>query len=202
MYGNYQGTRYGLGLDPIAAQSIGTGIAVGGGFATAAVAGTSLAVPVVGAAIAGATLLVGLFLNRKKPAQKVATTQIANEVEGLMKENLLAWKQSDKTIVEQQQALANFDGLWNRFVELTAEDPQMGSPGKQAVVDRKREPQGGDNLPGIDWFAFYRDPIANDTARQLTKAESFLPSSLTKDGNADWGLILPIGIFALVFMID
>lgn len=138
---------------------LGTAASIAGTFAGAAAApgalvGASLAVPIIGAAIAGVTLAIGLFMNRMGPKQKVYTTKIVDDAEPLVQRNLAAWQASNKTKSEQLQALQNFDQVWASIVA-ACNVSQLGQPGQNCVNDRK---PGGK----VDWFAYYRDPIAND----------------------------------------
>lgn len=110
----------------------------------------------IGLAITGITLAVTAFLNRKRPQQKIKATQITNEYESLMQQNLAAWEASGHTTSEKAQALANFDGLWHDFVR-TVSDPALGDPGSRAVPERSRGGQW-------DWASYYRDPIATSEA--------------------------------------
>jgi len=131
-----------------------TAFSSGSSIAVAAIAGKSLAVPVIGAAIAGVTLAIGLWMNRRGPKQKVYTTQIVNEAEPLLQQNLDAWNASNKTRSEQAQALQNFDQIWSAVVA-ACDRPELGNPGQACINDRK---------PGgrWDWAAYYRTPILND----------------------------------------
>ena len=120
------------------------------------VAAGSLAVPVIGAAIAAVTAVVGIFMARaaKYHAQEAATTQIVDQAEQLMKQNLAAWQASNKTQSEQAQAEANFQNIWTQVVNACS-NPQFEDPGKRCIADRSRSGQW-------DWFSYYLDPIAND----------------------------------------
>lgn len=138
---------------------VGTIGSIAGTFAGAAAApgalvGASLAVPVIGAAIAGITLAVSLFMNRLGPKQKVYTTKIVNDAEPLMKQNLAAWNASNKTRSEQAAALNNFDQVWSAVVA-ACDRTELGAPGQACVNDRKA---GGK----WDWFSYYRSPIESD----------------------------------------
>lgn len=113
-----------------------------------------LAIPIVGAAIAGVTLAISAFINRKGPQQKRASSYIVDEEEKLLKANLAAWGSSNKTVAEQQQALANFTIVWEE-TKTKLNDPSLGEPGQRGIADRTR---GGK----WDWFNYYYDPIAND----------------------------------------
>lgn len=144
--------------------------------ATGTLAAGSLAVPVIGAAIAGVTLAISLFLNRNAQyfGEESATTQIVNQAAVLLKQNLDAWNSlsaQDKTAANQQQALANFDGVWQQVVQACnntayshGSDATGLSPGARCVADRAGTAHGGNGK--YDWYAYYRDPIANDTIYQ------------------------------------
>lgn len=109
----------------------------------------------IGIGVAGVTVALSYLLSRQRPARKVATTQIVDEVEPLLQKNLADYMNGPRTVSSQTQALANFDAGW-QFVVDNCGIPEMGEPGKWCVNDRKRGGQW-------DWFARYRDPIANDS---------------------------------------
>jgi hypothetical protein len=135
----------------ISSAAIASGSSIGSSATWLAAAGGP-----IGAAVAGATIALVYLFNRKRPARKVATTQIVDEVEPLLQQSLAGYLAGPRTQSSQAQALANFDAGW-QFVVDNCGIPDMGEPGKWCVNDRKR---GGK----WDWFARYRDPIANDTA--------------------------------------
>jgi len=157
---------------------------------TGAIAAGSALVPVIGAAIAGVTLAVGLFLNRNAEyfAQAKATTGIVNEAEVYMKQNLAAWQSSDKTKADQQQAIDNFNTLWSQVVQACS-SPQYGGPGQRCVSDRQRGGQW-------DWFSYYLDPIAGDPNVKPDKFETAtndVVSGVTGAiANLNMGSLLPI----------
>lgn len=153
---------------PVLQPTLNTAIASGASIGTAAALGSSLAIPIIGAAVAGVTLAIGLWINRLGPKQKIATTKIVNEAEPYLKQNLDAWNSSKKTVSDQKQALVNFDNIWLQ-VEQTCSQSQYGEPGYRCIQDRM--PQGmtvtinGNSYTGNgkwNWFSYYRDPIAND----------------------------------------
>jgi hypothetical protein len=114
------------------------------------------AVPVIGAAVAGVTLGLQLLFNRKGPKQKRITTEIVNELEPHLKANLDAYFAGPRTRASQAAAVKNFDDAWAWLTSAQAcGNPDLGNPGKACIADRAR---GGK----WDWFAYYRDPIAND----------------------------------------
>jgi hypothetical protein len=139
----------------VSAPSIAGGILTAGGSSSiAAAAWGTLAIPVIGAAVAGVTIGLTLLFARKGPKQKVATTKIVDQVEPLLEENLQGYLNGPRTRAAQEQALQNFLAGW-QFVVEHCDIPEMGEPGKRCVSERAR---GGK----WDWFALYYDPIAND----------------------------------------
>jgi hypothetical protein len=138
----------------------------GAGIGIAALAGSSAAkaaIPFVGPALVGVSIAFSLWKARKGPYQKVATTQIVNEAEPILQDNLKAYFEGPRTTETQAWALANFDDIWNQIEQLCG-DPAMGEPGRRCIAERRRGgvapwcPSGS----GCDWFILYRDPIAND----------------------------------------
>lgn len=146
-------THRGLGN---AAATAGVAVQAGGAVATSIAAGTAW-VPVVGPVVAGVSLAIGLIASRKGPRQKIAATQIVDELEPELKRNLEGYFSGPRTVSSQAQALANFDQAW---AILTSSDylgnPELGEPGRRGIKDRSREGKW-------DWFAYYRDPIEADT---------------------------------------
>lgn len=182
------------GVPAILAAGASASAAAAGG--TASILGMSLgvAVPVIGVAIAGATLAISMFLNRNAEyfAQAKATTGIVDEAEGYLKRNLEAWQQSGKTSDEQAVALNNFDQIWGQVVK-ACEIPAYGNPGHACVNDRTR---GG----RWDWFSYYRDPIANDpnVHSAVSQVEDTISQMFSGSGGTDLLPLLIVGGVALV----
>ena len=184
---SYVATRRGFGAT--AGQVVQTGVALGspvgaavGGGALAASTGiaASLAVPIVGAAIAGVTLLItSLIQNSGCGPTCIQASDYANQAEPLLRQNLNAYFSLPKPRSQSAQAaaLANFDAVWGKAVQLW-QDPSLGNAGKKAISDRQAgactwkqtatyspdimaagEPQIGQCW---SWFSGYRDPISND----------------------------------------
>ena len=135
------------------AMATHAGVVAGTSTATGFMA-SSLAVPVIGAVVAGVVLALTLLFNRKGPKQRVATTEIVNKVEPLLQENLAGYMAGPRTVSSQAQALENFKAGWAYVVEY-CDTPAMGNPGQACVRDRQ---PGGQ----WDWRSYYYDPIAND----------------------------------------
>jgi len=134
---------------PIASTAIASGTSLASSATWLAAAGGP-----IGLAVVGVTTALTLLFSRKKPKQKVATTEIVNSVEPYLQQNLSGYMAGPHTTSSQAQALANFDAGWKYVVD-NCKTPEMGTPGKWCVEDR----QAGGKW---DWFARYRDPIAND----------------------------------------
>jgi hypothetical protein len=130
------------------------------------------AIPVIGAAVAGITLgLVALF-SRKGPEQKVASTQLVNDIAAKMEENKAAYFAGPRTVSSQAQALANFDALWAYLVQQLS-DPELGKWGKRAIFERQpvgtctaqQAEEADESLADCGKYSMARDnrdPIAND----------------------------------------
>lgn len=186
-------SRAGLGS---ASQVVNIAGSTGGTvFTTAANAGViggieagSLAVPIIGAAIAGVTALVSYFVSRNAQyhAQEAATTKIVNDAEVLMKQNLAAWQSSAKTQSEQLACEQNFETIWSEVVKACS-NPQYGDPGGRCISDRQEGAchyTAAGATPGAppdcgNWFVWYLDPIRNDpnVAPDPTGLESMLSSA-------------------------
>lgn len=221
---SYVITRRGFGATP--GQVIQTGVALGspvgaavGGGALAASTGiaASLAVPIVGAAIAGVTLLVTkLIQNSGCGPTCIQASDYANQAEPLLRQNLNAYFSLPKPRSQSAQAtaLANFDAVWSKAVQLW-QDPALGNAGKRAISDRqagactwKQTANYGADIsaagePAIgacwNWFSGYRDPIQNDPS-VVPDAQAALPSgsgSLLSGGGSLSPLLLIAAAVAL-----
>lgn len=147
---------------------------------------------------------------------KIATTEIVNQAEVLLKNNLTAWQSlpaAEKNSATQQAALENFDSVWTQ-VEQACLGGNYGSAGNACLADRQ---QGACHFQANgqcwNWFIGYRDPIANDPA---VAANMAAPSSGTIStgpivtaaaaaagvtGGDSTGLLLLAGAAVLVFMV-
>jgi hypothetical protein len=140
----------------IAAPQITGSILTGAAVSTGSLWGmtAAVAIPVIGAAVAGITVALMLLFGRKGPKQKVATTKIVDAVEPLLQQNLSAYQSGPHTASSQAQAIANFQAGWQYVVEHCG-IPEMGDPGQACIRDRS---PGGQ----WDWTAYYLNPIVND----------------------------------------
>jgi len=110
------------------------------------------------AVTAGLTFL----LRRRGPGQRIAATRIVEQIEPLLQKNVDAYFDGPRTVSTQRQALDNFDRAWTWLTSLEGcGNPDLGNAGVACIDDRRR---GGK----FDWFALYRDPIANDTPQPDT----------------------------------
>lgn len=109
--------------------------------------------------IAGVQTGLQMLFSRKAGKQKVAATNIVNDAERLLKQNLdnyLAVPPEKRTKQLQAQALQNFEIAWQGVLQ-GCNDPSLGDAGRRCIDERK---QGGK----FDWFAAYQTPIASDAA--------------------------------------
>lgn len=114
------------------------------------------AIPIAGAVIAVGVLIYSFLHNSLGLQQDAQTTAVVNQAAVLMQQNLDAWNASTKSYSTQTAALAQFDSLWAQVIKFCGQVSE-GSPGQRCISERQR---GGK----YDFFAYYRDPIANDPA--------------------------------------
>lgn len=200
---------FGDGATAIKATQIGgslaapviTGAAAASASASLAAGGTglilgmapALAVPVIGAAIVGVTILVTALIKNSGCGQTcIETSQWANQAAALLDQNIATYFALPAPRSESQRnaALANFDAIWARLVEMCS-DASTGNAGKRCISDRQAGAcvwkQTADAVPPWgtprvgecwNWHNGYRDPIAND-------ADVVPDSSLLSTGAAD-----------------
>jgi hypothetical protein len=164
-----------------------TGLLAAHAASTAAATGTAasilgmapaLAVPVIGAAIVGVTILVTVLLRSGCGQTCVVTSQWANEAEPLLSKNVLAYFETPapRTRSQQNAALNNFDVVWAALQQRCSQ-AGLGVAGQNCIADRQagacKWRQRADSpllsIPGQpqtgacwNWYSGYRDPIAND----------------------------------------
>jgi hypothetical protein len=113
------------------------------------------------AAVGGAAAIANLWVAsaRLRGGQKIASSEVANRVEAQLKQNLSNYQgqASQHTTSQQAQALAVFD-YWIDFLQSPdgCGNQGNGSAGERCISERVRGGQW-------DWYALYRDPIANDS---------------------------------------
>lgn len=151
------------------------------------------AVPVVGAAVAGVTLAVQLFMSRKGPRQKQEATLYANQIEALMQENLAAFL-GEPTAANRTVALGNFDRLWARLREQCGQ-AALGDAGRRCISERA---SGGI----YDWRRAYREPIASAALMAPPPAsESVFSSGGNGGGGTDLNLLGAVGLAAAAALV-
>ncbi len=157
------------------ATSIASSIAEGGDGQILGMS-ASLAVPIIGAAIAGATILLTYLIKDSGCGQTcIETSSWANQAEPLLQQNISAYFSvaAPRSQSQQNAALANFDTTWAALVNLCS-GYGTGDAGKACISDRQagackwkataNSPWPGGPAQGAcwNWFNAYRDPIAND----------------------------------------
>jgi hypothetical protein len=177
-------TDYQIGMQKTQ-QGVQVGGAIGSGIATAAVgaiahslaasggsilgltsATLSAAVPFIGPALMGATMLAQYLIANSGCGQTcIITSQWANQAADALQQNLDAYfaLPAPRTKTQQALALANFDSLWAQLKQACGQ-PGTGDAGKRCISDRQRGAcTWRNNGQCWDWFIGYRDPIANDS---------------------------------------
>ena len=135
------------------------------------------AIPIIGAALAGITILATYLIANSGCGQTcIETSQWANQAETLLGQNIATYFAipAPRSASQQNAALANFDAVWARLVQMCS-DPSTGDAGKRCISDRQagscaytqpanKVPPWGVPPAGAcwNWFAGYRDPIAQD----------------------------------------
>lgn len=176
--GDAAGTAQGVQIAGSTAAPVVSAVA---GSSVASILGvsTAVAIPIIGAAIAGVTfLVVDLIKNSGCGQTCIETSQWANQAEPILRQNIQAYfsNPAPRSQSQQNAALANFDAVWARLVQMCS-DPSTGDAGKRCISDRQAgactwhqstawvslnipgEPQPGECW---NWQNGYRDPIAND----------------------------------------
>src|ERR1035441_7974689 len=219
------GFEYGYGLGDVQGALNTTGIVAGAasvGVSAAAIGGllAASAVPIIGAAIAAATLIITQIIKNSGCGQTcIETSQWANQAEKALEQNIAAYFSNSPRYVSQQTlALANFDAVWAQL-QATCGQPGTGNAGVRCISDRQSgactwkqsststllgypgEPQPGECW---NWFSGYRSPIANDAVVEdsssalVQGAADTSASVLSSLGvSSSWAVPLLIGAAAL-----
>jgi hypothetical protein len=132
-----------------------------------------LAVPIIGAAIAGVAIGIEAILHSGCGQSCVETSEWANKAAALLDQNLAAYfgLPIPRTRSNQAAALQNFDAVWQKLYADCSAVP--GRAGSNCIADRQAgackwkalapaypgQPAAGSCW---NWFNSYRDPIAND----------------------------------------
>jgi hypothetical protein len=137
--------------------------------------GATVAIPIVGAAIAAISLGIEAILHSGCGQTCIVTSQWANQAEGYLQKNISAYfaipAPRPKSV--QQIAMANFQAIWNTLVQQRSQ-PGLGGAGKNCIADRQagacKWKASGPGYPGSpaqgacwNWWNGYYYPIANDT---------------------------------------
>lgn len=221
--------RRGLGASATQAvglvSSLGTPVVLGAvsssAAASAAASGTAatilgmapaLAIPIIGAAIAGITIGIELLLNSGCGQTCIVTSDWANQAEDLLRQNAAAYfaLPAPRSLVDREAAVGNFDRVW-AYLSQQCSAPQLGAAGRNCIGDRQagackwrmtNQPQyPGGPRPGdcYNWFSAYRDPIANDAAVSADAVSGVLAAAnqaASSAGLPAW--LLPVAAAALV----
>jgi hypothetical protein len=89
----------------------------------------------------------------RQPDPKVVTTQIVDQYETALKNNLAMYQAGQRS---KADALKTFDTL---FAQMQQQLSAYGDTGRRAIAERTP----GNSLTRWDWVAYYRDPIAGGT---------------------------------------
>lgn len=149
----------------------------------------ALAAGPIGAGIAAVGMVVAaLVANSGCGPTCVLATHLVDNLEPQLRANRDAYLAGPRTQANQAAALANFDAAfaWLRSAQACGA-AELGNAGRRCIEDRDR---GGK----WDWYAYYRDPIANDPTVQQAAP---LFATGTADNSLLWlagGLVL-MGIF-------
>jgi len=125
-----------------------------------------MAIPIVGAAIAGISLGIELILHSGCGEACIVTSQWANQAEVLLQKNLSEYQAiappRPKSV--QQLAMANFQAVWNRLVEQCSQ-PGLSTAGRNCIADRQEGACKWRDTAGQcwNWWSGYYHPIADDT---------------------------------------
>jgi len=209
-------TTAGGAVTGIVASQAATAAAATGDAASILGISASVAVPIIGAAIAGVAMAVAYFIkNSGCGITCVETSDWANQVEPYLQQNIAAYfaLPVPRSQSQQQAALNVFDTVWARLQQLCGQ-PGTGNAGVRCISDRQSGActwkqtttspllkYPGEPQPGAcwNWYNGYRDPIANDpnvvsdsqaAAMAVTSPSgaSFLPLLLI-GGLVAWGLL-------------
>lgn len=186
------------------------------GGATAILGITAAAVPVIGAGLMAATLVIQYLITNSGCGQTcVVTSQWANQAAAGLQQVLDAYfaLPSPRTQAQRAVALAAFDSIWATLVQQCGQ-AGTGNAGVRCISDRQRgactwKQKYAPVYPGEpaigqcwNWFNGYRDPIANDPVVPDSPAVGgSLSSDLSGALAGDTGSLVPLlligGLIAL-----
>jgi len=203
----------------LANGTIGT-IAAASGFTTISASTAALATGLIGVGVAAVMVAIALIKSSGCGQTCIIASNDANKIEPLLEANLDGYFQGPRTTASQDQALANFDQIWNALFQACS-NAALGNAGKRCISDRQsgsckwKQTQEGYNkhpYPGVpkpgecwDWFAGYRAPIANDTptaAASLSDLGIPALSSLFSGGFSLSTLIVPAALLLALYVVN
>ncbi len=137
----------------------------------------TLAIPLIGAAIAGITLGIVEILNSGCGDACIVTSNWANQASDLLQQNIRAYfaLPAPRPVEAKAQALANFDNIWHYLVQQCS-NPSLSTAGQHCISDRQNgachwTQTGQPEFPVQpaygqcwNWFNSFRDPIDADPA--------------------------------------
>lgn len=216
-----RGYRRGMGT-PLQTGETAASIAATGITTTtsilSALGSTITALPVVGAAI-GALVAVGIAVaNMFKGCGQtcIAATNIANQADSIMVQNVTAYTSSPTRYASMQAAALNtFDTTW-AALQAACNQASLGAAGQRCITDRQqgactwKASPGGWNADGTytpwgaagsgntcwNWFVGMRDPIANDPFVQPDPSANATSSPSTSAGSAIGSIPTPLLVAA------
>src|ERR1700722_9574096 len=141
----------------------------------------SLAVPIIGAALAAVTAIITTLIENSGCGETcIETSQWANQAEPALLANIQAYFNlpAPRTVSQQNAALSNFIAIWTTL-ENQCSQAGLGTAGQDCISDRQAgackwkqtatspllayvqygEPNVGECW---NWWSGYHDPIAND----------------------------------------
>ena len=176
---------------------------------------TAVAIPIVGAAIVGITILAAALIKNSGCGQTcIETSGWANQAEPLLRQNIAAYFgiAAPRTQSQQNAALANFDAIWATLVNMCS-NPSTGNAGVRCISDRQSgackwnatadSPWPGGPAAGAcwNWFNAYRDPIANDPNVVADSVSSIASSAVSELASLPtWELAVAALILAAVLL--
>lgn len=183
----------------VATGAAGAAFASVGAGATAFGMTAAVAVPVIGAAIAGVTLLVNIWLSSiaKHNQEKTAATKIVNDAEPLLVQNRDAYlSNSTHTQIDKDQALYNANAIIAQVKQACA-NTSLEDAGKRCISERF-----SGSSSRWDWYALYVTPIENTSTVSLlsdvgSQAEALIGGFGINPTYMLWGAF---GLLAIVML--
>jgi len=196
----------------LGADSGGQDVSAAGGVLLSAAPFSGPAAPFLAIAGGIAEFLGAMGVGSGCGQKCVLSTQYANQAGALLGQNIAAYFAipSPRPLSAQQAALANFQTIWNDFVE-QCQNPALGSQGETAISERQagscawKQPASSVPPWGVpaagdcwNWWAGYHDPIANDPNVYDDSATATVTAATSAAASAVNSLSMPalLGILA------